>query len=355
MNCVDIDMSNCRLLQNGDMVVDAPILDPIANAAYHQAQIEIANDPAILPAGNTEPPGQEEWTLHNTWECDAFGAQLVTTNRIDTKLAKRGMSSIVLNAKDPNCLPILNQTAPVAHRLLSTIKEWQELADPKAKSFVNIHHEFIVRDGLLDNIVENRAWRTMFKFNPGDRLRTVMQHRMSPEVFTISHSKQETLIDLRERRARETLGKLIGDRAYQQYRRRGFISVRGASGKSYVLFPGDKHSAVYENGKQVEDICVILKEKYAPTDSVIMRLVMILADEDKFRSIANISRHSAIGSLWPADLGQTLHNSLRGNDIPLPELWRKLKERAIWEPKVIEACMKFKYGSNNAETHNAAS
>lgn len=336
---VSIDMSNCSLRDNGDMEVAPPhdyLMTPLntaANAAFHQAQFELAGEQAIHPQGNSEPPGQEQWTLHNTWECDAYGAQLVASNRIDTKVAKRGMSSIVLHADDPQFHNVVARTSQVAHRLLKTIKEWQELADEKAKRFVNIHHEFVVRPGLVDNLDSNFGWKTMFKFAPGDRIRNIMKHRMFPVLVVKSIPTEEQVIDLREKRAQQTLRKIIGERAYWQFRRRGFVSVRGASGKTYVLFPGNKHSQVYENGEHIHDICVILKEPYAPTDSLIMRLVMILSDEEKFRSMANV--HGVVKSLWPVDLMEKCSEAMRGNNKSLPQIYRELKERAIWEPKVF--------------------
>jgi len=43
---------------------------------------------------------------------------------------------------------------------------------------------------------------------------------------------------------------------------------------------------VYSSGQLVEKLCIVLKGRFPPTDSVIMRYLMVLNNEDKFREKA---------------------------------------------------------------------
>ena len=43
----------------------------------------------------------------------------------------------------------------------------------------------------------------------------------------------------------------------------------------------------YRDGKKTECLCVVLQGGFPPTDSLIMRYLMILNDENGFRALAN--------------------------------------------------------------------
>ena len=45
-------------------------------------------------------------------------------------------------------------------------------------------------------------------------------------------------------------------------------------------------SNVYRDGQKVERLCVVLKGDFPPTDSIIMRYLIILNDENRFRQYA---------------------------------------------------------------------
>jgi hypothetical protein len=55
---------------------------------------------------------------------------------------------------------------------------------------------------------------------------------------------------------------------------------------TYQIFPGHGITAVYDRGIMVERLCVVLAGKFPPTDSIIMRYLLILNDENEFRKLA---------------------------------------------------------------------
>lgn len=155
------------------------------------------------------------------------------------------------------------------------------------------------------------------KLQPGDRMRACIRQRTFPHIFVRNNvPPPETIIDLRERRARQTLCRVIGKQAYASFRSKGYVHVRGKSGKTYQVFPGHQMTRVYERGERLEDLCVVLSENYAPTDNLIMRMVLILNDEVGFRKLANV------------------HVPWRGNSVSvimreersLVELWNRFKQ-----------------------------
>ena len=89
--------------------------------------------------------------------------------------------------------------------------------------------------------------------------------------------------------SRQTLHRVIGDDKFRNFMRNGFVTVRGKSGKSYQIFPGHGVTTVWFCGKMVEKLCVIMAGNFPPTDSLIMRYLLILNNEDQFRSLANVS------------------------------------------------------------------
>jgi hypothetical protein len=126
-------------------------------------------------------------------------------------------------------------------------------------------------------------YRSIIK--PEDRLRQIIQSRQSPMILT---SRKPVLIpqDIREVRARETLCRVIGEHKFQKFLKDGFISVRAKSGLVYQVFPGHGITAVYRDGEQIERLCVVLRGDFPPTDSLIMRYLIILNDENRFRGYA---------------------------------------------------------------------
>lgn len=120
--------------------------------------------------------------------------------------------------------------------------------------------------------------------DPNDRLREIIRERMAPAVVGKRGLKKPE--DIREERARETLCRVIGLRNFQDYVKKGFVVIQGKSGLRYQIFPGHGITNVYRQGEMVERLCVVLRGDFPPTDSLIMRYLLILNDEDKFRGYA---------------------------------------------------------------------
>lgn len=148
-----------------------------------------------------------------------------------------------------------------------------------------------------------------------ERMRDILRLRQSPTIIVPRKFIQPTM-DIREMRARETLRTVLGEDRYRSYLRNGFISVRAASGKIYQIHPGHTFTRVFDNGNLVEELCIVLSGDFCPTDSVLMRVMLVQTDEAKFRSIANkfgAHRRQEFG-IQPAD-ARTLPQimaSLRG-------------------------------------------
>lgn len=121
-----------------------------------------------------------------------------------------------------------------------------------------------------------------------DRMQKIIQNRYSPAII-IHNSKRQPLslpADIREQRARETLKRVVGDIKFSNFLRNGFISVKAKSGLIYQIFPGHGITSIYDQGKMTERLCVVLQGDFPPTDSLIMRYLLILNNEQQFRSLA---------------------------------------------------------------------
>jgi hypothetical protein len=153
------------------------------------------------------------------------------------------------------------------------------------------------------------------KKTPAERLKEILNSRMAPSVLSNCRPLGLTK-DIREIRARETLLRVLGETKYRDFVRRGFISVRAKSGLVYQIFPGHDFTKVYDCGKMIDRLCVVLNGDFPPTDSLIMRYLMILNNEQQFRSYA--IRHGAIRPELPQQPDQR----------SLAEIFRELKKVA---------------------------
>jgi hypothetical protein len=148
--------------------------------------------------------------------------------------------------------------------------------------------------------------------SPEQKLREILQRRQSPLVITSRKSMPEPS-DIREIRARETLKRVLGDDKFKSFLKKGFISVRAKSGLVYQIFPAHGITAVYRDGEMTERLCVVLKGDFPPTDSIIMRYLLILNDERDFRKHA--IKHQIIQKKAAPAV----------DDRSLPEIWKGLK------------------------------
>lgn len=150
---------------------------------------------------------------------------------------------------------------------------------------------------------------------PQDRLREIIQSRHAP-LIVASRKPLATPGDIREVRARETLCRLLGEDKFQRFIKDGFVSVRAKSGLIYQIFPGHGITNVYQNGDHIERLCVVLKGDFPPTDSLIMRYLIILNDENRFRGYA--IKHQVIQKRSQAIVDDTRS---------LNEIFKELKEK----------------------------
>ena len=129
-----------------------------------------------------------------------------------------------------------------------------------------------------------------------EQIRQQLRQKLVPQIlirrFGIGHTGKDS-----EKKAREALRAIIGDQRFQRYLKHGFITVKGQSGLVYQIFPGHTMTRVWRNGQPVEKLCVVFCDSSVPpTDSVIMRLLMVLDSEEEFRQKSNImgfSEHEA--------------------------------------------------------------
>jgi hypothetical protein len=130
------------------------------------------------------------------------------------------------------------------------------------------------------------AWRSSYVFpTPAAQLKEILKSRRFPGIITQTKPMGHTL-DAREVRARETLRRVIGDDKYKNFLKQGWVSVKAKSGLTYQIFPGHGITSVYKQGKMIERLCVVLSGNFPPTDSVIIRYLLILNNETMFRNKA---------------------------------------------------------------------
>ncbi len=155
------------------------------------------------------------------------------------------------------------------------------------------------------------------KLTPQDRLREIIKGRHAPVVIAgQQRAAIQPTMDQREAAARQTLSRVLGRDSFRQYLRNGFVTIRATSGRIYQIFPGDRMTRVYDQGAHVETLCVVLNGQFPPTDSLIMRYLLILNDEQDFRKRANVSSGAGRRNImaFPAPEQQSL-----------PEIFKALK------------------------------
>lgn len=130
------------------------------------------------------------------------------------------------------------------------------------------------------------SWRPVIK-TPSERMREILRSRHAPAII---RGKNRTSVvfssDIREQRARQTLRRIIGEKSFRRFLKDGFLSVTPKSGLVYRIYPGHGITEVYDRGIMVERLCVVLKGNFPPTDSLLMRYLLILNDEGEFSKYA---------------------------------------------------------------------
>jgi len=124
--------------------------------------------------------------------------------------------------------------------------------------------------------------------------RNRIRRQLAPEARPENEGLLRCNNDPAELKARGLLRELVGEKAFRDYLRRGFISVKGKSGLFYRIFGGTRHMTSYakhDDGKFYphEDICVVFCDRNLPlTDGVVMRLLLVENDEFALRRLANV-------------------------------------------------------------------
>jgi hypothetical protein len=154
-----------------------------------------------------------------------------------------------------------------------------------------------------------------------DRIKSIIDSRCAPNIIIKQNDRRKALPmpqDIREERARETLKRVVGERKFLNFLKSGFLSVKAKSGLVYQIFPGHGITCVFDQGKLVDRLCVVLQGGFPPTDSLIMRYLLILNNEQMFRGYA-IKHH--VGEPNVLQLGQP-------DNRPLSEIFKELKQIA---------------------------
>lgn len=183
--------------------------------------------------------------------------------------------------------------------------------------------EYVWRQWLCDDDTSTSISDSGYISVPRDpkaELRQIIRERQKAPHIITSRKFLGKPADMREERARETLRRVIGDDKFRSFLRNGFISVRAKSGKVYQIFPGHQKTVVYENGVRKELLCVVLQGNFPPTDELITRFLMILNNEEMFRSKANVSEAHAPNAVW-----ERYDRPAVGVVGPLTEVYKRLK------------------------------
>ena len=188
---------------------------------------------------------------------------------------------------------------------------WKEYATTTATASENIYKKYHT------NWDEFYRWEKPRIVPPGERMRQIIQARMAP-AFHRRRTSLSIAMDVREERARQTLRRIIGDQAFKKFIRNGFITVVPKSRLTYRIYPGYGITEVYDRGIMVDRLCVVLQGNFPPTDSILMRYLLILNDEGEFSQYA-IKHHVSQGS------GTKFVFPNQEEAKPLTETWAALK------------------------------
>ena len=133
----------------------------------------------------------------------------------------------------------------------------------------------------------------------------LFRHRLKNQLIITRKSRGLPRFDesTPEGRARALLREMVTEREFLRYLKRGCVTVIGKTGLRYEVYGEtiDVYAKTVDGKyKKVESICLVFKDhaNLPPTDKVIMRKLMIEADEFGMRSISN---RWATGSLDKVD------------------------------------------------------
>lgn len=182
------------------------------------------------------------------------------------------------------------------------------------------------RMNVLDLIVDNERNDILYQAGYRVALQAAMRGRWMPDVTNYSrkHDNRNWFTNdpvKRELTARETLLKLLGREKYDECLQKGRLHVKAKSGKIYVIKPGYSFVNVYERGKLLGNICIQLSGDWPETDSLIMRYLLLLNDEERLYDQGVWTKAGEDPSFFDRDSGEV-------ELTPLTELLTNLKQLA---------------------------
>lgn len=153
--------------------------------------------------------------------------------------------------------------------------------------------------------------------NPVSLMKDIIRTRQAPYIFVRRGLPKAR--DIREERARETLLRIIGEEAYRYFLKNGFVSVQNPKSKRvYQIFTGCELVNVYKDGKKIERLCTHLPYGFPPTDSLIVRYLLAINDEERLWKMSN--KHGVL------EAKSTVREVDRRS---LPEIFKSLKQTQI--------------------------
>lgn len=259
----------------------------------------------------TDNSATNSWIEYGTGDCTTTGSAY--------RIICPTTATVKVRQKVRFCSADTAATATSIYQWPSTACEWEVVENDGwgyawegtyASNYVNVKSKPLTPEELAAQ--KERQLKS--------RLRQIIDGRCSPNIIIRQNDRRKPLPmpeDIREQRARETLRRVVGDKKFTNFLRAGFLSVKAKSGLVYQIFPGHGITCVFNQGKLVDRLCVVLQGGFPPTDSLIMRYLMILNNENQFRSYA--IKHSTtvqVQQYGTADMR------------PLAEIFKELKEKA---------------------------
>jgi hypothetical protein len=187
-----------------------------------------------------------------------------------------------------------SQTSCTSCNAPSTTQSGWYINNTISTSTQTVVFKWHVREMLGDWVANDRQVARVQQPRPQLRLQDILEARRAPQIIiptgrkALAPATQQT-----EEYARQLLRAIIGEERYFLFLKNGFVSLRGASGKIYQIYPGHGITRVWKDGVQIERLCVVYSADNAgnslpPTDSLIMRYLQLSNDEDAFRRTAVI-------------------------------------------------------------------
>lgn len=208
-----------------------------------------------------------------------------------------------------------NWTSNYKRSMRNKLTEWTDIIDGrerKTKLEGILHHEYGLCEGKTETTVFRECTKTDFFYKRESSMtewypvfegsgnsmtipnigyianETPMEARRrkgAPGLTVISRKRKALRPGAaNEERARQLLRRFVGNDRFRRYLRDGFIVFCAKSGRDYQLFPGYGITQVWEKGEIIERLCLVMQDsKLPPTDSVVMRILLLEHDEEDFR------------------------------------------------------------------------